>query len=189
LLIIHNQHFFSLPAWLPKKPILGRNSNFIGSLCLLCTISLTSGDSHLVFCADQKHVTFWLFDHPKIPEYLSVSLIGGSILHLAKNSRRPLKMIKLLTYIISRNFKLTCLPGKNRVGMKMLCLLVPKRLCIWNWIYMYVHKRYHICLNVPLHILKHTALILFSNFSCRFLDTNYFYQFEFEFELFQLGQA
>jgi hypothetical protein len=24
LLIIHNQQFFSLPAWLPKRPILGR---------------------------------------------------------------------------------------------------------------------------------------------------------------------
>jgi hypothetical protein len=40
LLITHNQHFFSLPAWLPKRPILGRNKNFIGSPCLLSTISL-----------------------------------------------------------------------------------------------------------------------------------------------------
>jgi hypothetical protein len=40
LLIIHNQQFFSLPAWLPKRPILGRNWNFIGSPCLLSTISL-----------------------------------------------------------------------------------------------------------------------------------------------------
>ena len=40
LLIIHNQQFFSLPAWLPKRPILGRNRNFIGSPCLLSTISL-----------------------------------------------------------------------------------------------------------------------------------------------------
>ena len=42
LLIIHNQLFFSLPAWLPKRPILGINRNFIGSPCLLSTISLTS---------------------------------------------------------------------------------------------------------------------------------------------------
>ena len=41
LLIIHNQQFFSLPAWLPKRPILGRNMNFIGSPCLLSTISLS----------------------------------------------------------------------------------------------------------------------------------------------------
>ena len=27
-------------AWLPKRPILGRNRNFIGSPCLLFTISL-----------------------------------------------------------------------------------------------------------------------------------------------------
>ena len=40
LLIIHNQQLFSLPAWLPKRPILGRNRNFIGSPCLLSTISL-----------------------------------------------------------------------------------------------------------------------------------------------------
>ena len=40
LLIIHNQQFFSLLAWLPKRPILGRNRNFIGSPCLLSTISL-----------------------------------------------------------------------------------------------------------------------------------------------------
>ena len=39
LLIIHNQQFFSLP-WLPKRPILDRNRNFIGSPCLLSTISL-----------------------------------------------------------------------------------------------------------------------------------------------------
>ena len=38
LLIIHNQQFFSLPAWQPKMPILGRNKNFIGSPCLLSTI-------------------------------------------------------------------------------------------------------------------------------------------------------
>ena len=42
LLIIHNQQFFSLPAWLPKRSILGRNRNFIGSPCLLSTISLIS---------------------------------------------------------------------------------------------------------------------------------------------------
>ena len=40
LLIIHNQQFFSLMAWLPKRPFLGRNRNFIGSPCLLSTISL-----------------------------------------------------------------------------------------------------------------------------------------------------
>ena len=40
LLIIHNQQFFSLPAWLAKRPILGRSRNFIGSPCLLSTISL-----------------------------------------------------------------------------------------------------------------------------------------------------
>ena len=41
LLIIHNQQFFSLPAWQPKSPILDRNRNFIGSPCLLFTISLS----------------------------------------------------------------------------------------------------------------------------------------------------
>ena len=41
LLRIHNQQFFSLPAWLPKRPIFGRNMNLIGSPCLLSTISLT----------------------------------------------------------------------------------------------------------------------------------------------------
>ena len=40
LLRIHNQQFFSLPAWLPKRPIFGKNRNLIGSLCLLSTISL-----------------------------------------------------------------------------------------------------------------------------------------------------
>ena len=39
-LIIHNQQFLSLPAWLPKRPILCRNRNFIGSPCLFSTISL-----------------------------------------------------------------------------------------------------------------------------------------------------
>jgi hypothetical protein len=34
--------FFSLPAWLPKRPILGRNMNFIGSPCLLSIISLAN---------------------------------------------------------------------------------------------------------------------------------------------------
>ena len=41
LIIIHNQQFFLLPAWLPKRPIFGRNRNFIGSPCLLSTISLS----------------------------------------------------------------------------------------------------------------------------------------------------
>ena len=40
MLRANDQQFFSLPAWLPKRPILGRNRNFIGSLCLLSTISL-----------------------------------------------------------------------------------------------------------------------------------------------------
>ena len=40
LLRIHNQQFFSLPAWLPKRPIFCRNRNLIGSPCLLSTISL-----------------------------------------------------------------------------------------------------------------------------------------------------
>jgi hypothetical protein len=44
LLIIHNQQLFSLPAWLPKRPVLGRNRNFIGSPCLLSTISLSKTD-------------------------------------------------------------------------------------------------------------------------------------------------
>ena len=34
--------FFSLPAWLPKRPILGRNRNLLGSPCLLSTYSLGS---------------------------------------------------------------------------------------------------------------------------------------------------
>ena len=40
--VAHNSQpiFFSVLAWLPKRPILGRNRNFIGSLCLLSTISL-----------------------------------------------------------------------------------------------------------------------------------------------------
>ena len=42
LLIIQNQQFFSLPVWLPKRSILGRNRNFIGSPCLLSTISLST---------------------------------------------------------------------------------------------------------------------------------------------------
>jgi len=40
LLIIQNWPFFLVPAWLPKRPILGRNRNFMGSPCLLSTISL-----------------------------------------------------------------------------------------------------------------------------------------------------
>ena len=40
LLIIHKHQFFSLLAWLPKRPILGRNRKFIGSPCLLSTIFL-----------------------------------------------------------------------------------------------------------------------------------------------------
>ena len=41
--IPHNAQpiFFSVLAWLPKRPILGRNRNLIGSPCLLSTISLT----------------------------------------------------------------------------------------------------------------------------------------------------
>ena len=52
---------------------------------------------------------------------------------------------------------------------------------IRNWIYMYVHihKRYHICLNVPYCILKHTAPLVF--FSYRFLNPKVFF---FQFELF-----
>jgi hypothetical protein len=42
LLIIYNQHFFSLSAWLSKRPILGRNRNLIGSPCLLSTISMAN---------------------------------------------------------------------------------------------------------------------------------------------------
>ena len=40
--VAHNSQpaIFLLPAWLPKRPILGRNRNFIGSPCLLSTISL-----------------------------------------------------------------------------------------------------------------------------------------------------
>ena len=49
LLIIHNQHFFSLPAWLPKRPILGRNRNFIGSPCLVYTISLNIWHIHSMY--------------------------------------------------------------------------------------------------------------------------------------------
>ena len=46
---------------------------------------------------------------------------------------------------------------------------------IRNWIYMYVHihKRYHICLNVPYCILKHTAPLVF--FSYRFLNPKVFF--------------
>ena len=38
----HNSQriFFSVLAWLRKRPILGRNRNLIGSPCLLSTISL-----------------------------------------------------------------------------------------------------------------------------------------------------
>ena len=40
LLRIHNQFFFSVLAWLPKRPILGRNRNLKGSPCLLSIYSL-----------------------------------------------------------------------------------------------------------------------------------------------------
>ena len=40
LLIIQNWTFFSSTAWLPKRPILGRNRNLKGSPCLLSIYSL-----------------------------------------------------------------------------------------------------------------------------------------------------
>ena len=40
LLIIQNWPFFSSTAWLPKRPILGRNRNSKGSPCLLSIYSL-----------------------------------------------------------------------------------------------------------------------------------------------------
>ena len=40
LLIIQNWTFFSGTAWLPKRPILGRNRNLKGSPCLLSIYSL-----------------------------------------------------------------------------------------------------------------------------------------------------
>jgi hypothetical protein len=40
LLIIQNWIFFSSTAWLPKRPILGRNRNLKGSPCLLSIYSL-----------------------------------------------------------------------------------------------------------------------------------------------------
>ena len=49
LFIIHNQFFFPVLAWLPKRPILGRNRNLIGSPCLLSTISLYLRDKTAKF--------------------------------------------------------------------------------------------------------------------------------------------
>ena len=40
LLIIQNWTFFHVLAWLPKRPILGRNRNLKGSSCLLSIFSL-----------------------------------------------------------------------------------------------------------------------------------------------------
>ena len=40
LLRIHNWTFFQVLAWLPKRPILGRNRNLKGSPCLLSIYSL-----------------------------------------------------------------------------------------------------------------------------------------------------
>jgi hypothetical protein len=40
LLIIQNWTFFSSTAWLPKRPILGRNRNLKGSPCLLSIYAL-----------------------------------------------------------------------------------------------------------------------------------------------------
>jgi hypothetical protein len=46
LLIIQNWTFFSSTAWLPKRPILGRNRNLKGSPCLLSIYSLI--EMHLI---------------------------------------------------------------------------------------------------------------------------------------------
>ena len=53
LLIIYNQQFVSLPAGLPRKPISGRNRNFLGSRCLLSTISLI---------VRQANSQYWVFE-------------------------------------------------------------------------------------------------------------------------------
>ena len=48
--VAHNSQpiFSSVLAQLPKRPILGRNVNLIGSLCLLSTISLARIDKVLL---------------------------------------------------------------------------------------------------------------------------------------------
>ena len=82
---------------------------------------------------------------------------SGITLHFSLNG------ITLLTYFISALGTLFNLfTGQKPRGNEDVVSLSAKTI-IWNWIYMYVHihKRYHICLNVPLHILKHTAGLLF----------------------------
>ena len=52
MLIIENWTFFSSTAWLPKRPILGRNRNLKGSPCLLSIYSLRL-NLFCLFCFSQ----------------------------------------------------------------------------------------------------------------------------------------
>ena len=57
MLIIQNWTFFSSTAWLPKRPILGRNRNLKGSPCLLSIYSLGFG---ICYGIDQKNQLIWV---------------------------------------------------------------------------------------------------------------------------------
>ena len=64
--------------------------------------------------------------------------------------------------ILSLGTLVNLFTGQKPRGNEDVVSLSAKTI-IRNWIYMYVHihKRYHICLNVPFRILKHTAPLLF----------------------------
>jgi hypothetical protein len=65
LLRIHNQQYFSLLAWLPKRPIFGRNRNLIGSPCLLSTISLIiDKNRHFLTPSPSPHLVHVVIECP-----------------------------------------------------------------------------------------------------------------------------
>ena len=106
LLIIHNQQFFSLPAWLSKRPILGRNRNFIGSPCLLSTVSL-DGTVH-------KYVTLCI-------------LLSKKLSHLAT-------IMELFLVSLDMHYKI-CVPKKRTLCCLLnLFELLPESKSLLVWI-------------------------------------------------------
>ena len=64
LLIIQNWTFFLVLAWLPKRPILGRNRNLNGSSCLLSIYSLIRAKTDLRIIWDRtRKMYYWKYNN------------------------------------------------------------------------------------------------------------------------------
>ena len=131
LLIIQNWTFFHVLAWLPKRPILGRNRNLKGSPCLLSIYSLVARLNFLP-CQHEcllRRIDDFLLTRSPLPLYFHCQKKGKKMWVPWDNSSDKFLTGTLKTkiwpgyYVCNHQDSGAYLPKKHFCDMKASCLV------------------------------------------------------------------